>query len=225
MLKSRFILFLILSNILLNPISNANQHNNNTCDYTPFTTQRVGSAYTWTLTSKLAQILRAAEQRYGQRNHQWTLLGIEFTRDKQPQVWYPYAQQGEQFMIVQLTQAARCNPEIALFQLSHEVIHLLSPLGGKTPSNVFEEGLASYFSLQTLQKQGYRIRTDYIANKAYRAAYQTIVRLYTAHPNSDAIIKILRKEVKTFKQLTPQQLHTAFPNIDAALVQQLLRPF
>jgi len=225
MIKLRLIFFFMLSNILFNPISTADQHKNNACDYTPFSTQRTGRAYTWTLTSKFAQILRSAEHRYGQRNHRWTVLGIEFSTDKQPKVWYPYAQQGEKFIIVQLTQKARCHPETALFQLSHEVIHLLAPLGGRASSNVFEEGLASYFALATLKKQGYRVTDHYIADKDYQAAYQAIATLYTLHPNSDAIIKTLRKEVSTFKQLSPPQLHTAFPKADAALVQQLLQPF
>jgi len=223
--KNGLILFFALSNLLLNPLSHADQHKKPLCSYEPFITQRSGDSYTWTLTSKLAQILLNAEQRYGQRNQHWTVVGIEFSTDKQPKVWYPYAQQGEKFIIVQLTQAARCNPEIALFQLSHEVIHLLSPIGGRTQSNVFEEGLASYFALETLKKQGYKITDNYIVNKDYQAAYQAIKRLYTLHPNSDAIIKTLRKNVTTFKQLTSQQLQQAFPKISTALAQQLLHSF
>jgi hypothetical protein len=225
-LKLSLILCCILSNLLLNPLSYADQNKTTLCRNDPFMAQGTGdNAYTWTLTSKLAQILRSAEQRYGQRNQRWTLLGIEFSNDKQPKVWYPYAQQGEKFIIVQLTQAARCNPEIALFQLSHEVIHLLSPIGGRTQSNVFEEGLASYFSLETLKKQGYKVTDNYIVNKDYQAAYQAIASLYRLHPNSDTVIKNLRKEIITFKQLTPQQLQEAFPKISRILVQQLLHSF
>ena len=226
MIKHALIVLFIFSNLLISSVSYADQDEQHGCN-DPFITSATKNGYTWTLTSKFAQILREAERRYGQRRHLWTLLGIEFTTDKQPKVWYPYAQQGEKFIIVQLTQKARCNPREALFQLSHEVIHLLSPIGGGIQSNVFEEGLASYFAIESLKKQGYHIKKldRYISHSHYQAAYQAIASLYNTYPQSDAIIATLRQQVTTFKQLSPQQLQHAFPKISLTLIQQLLRPF
>ena len=183
-----------------------------------------GSGYTWTLTSRLAQALREAEKRYGERDKKWTILGVEFTAEKQPQVWYPYSGDNENFIIVQLTQHASCNDKKALFQLSHEVIHLLSPAGGNVESTVLEEGLATYFSIQYLKQQGFDISPDYISSTSYQDAYAAVETLYNTYDNADSLIEQLRLEYSTLG-LNKQQIMDVITGIDDGLAERLSAKF
>ncbi len=46
------------------------------------------SGYTYTLASRLGQVLDLAEARFGPRDPTFVILGVEF-RDGVPQVWFP----------------------------------------------------------------------------------------------------------------------------------------
>ena len=185
----------------------------------------ISHGFTWTLTSRLAQALREAEKRYGERDHHWTILGVEFTANGQPQVWYPFSNDDEKFIIVQLTQKASCDDKEALFQLSHEVIHLLSPTGGDQQASVFEEGLAAYFSIQFLNQQNFQASKDYIQTTGYKEAYEAVAMLYQQEEDVDKKIEILRLENNGLSNISKAQFMQAFPNIDEGLAEQLAGKF
>jgi hypothetical protein len=63
--------------------------------------RRWEKGYTWTLPSRLGEMLALATQMFGPRDHGYTLLGIEFVADN-PRLWYP----GEKDIIIQLDFAA-----------------------------------------------------------------------------------------------------------------------
>lgn len=186
-----------------------------------------GSGYTWTLTSRLAQALKEAEKRYGERDKKWTILGVEFTANKQPQIWYPYSGDNENFIIVQLSQNASCNDKEALFQLSHEVVHLLSPAGGNVKSTVLEEGVATYFSIQYLKKQGFDVSEDYISTAKYKDAYTAVEALYKTYGEAEAnqFIEQFRLEYPTLSSISKQQIMDVIPNIDESLAERLATVF
>jgi hypothetical protein len=221
-INQMFILFVVI--VFLYGSNSYAKNINKSCDNT-FTAYTTPQGYTWTLTSRMLQILRVAEQHYGKRDKKWTLAGVEFSTEKQPKIWYPYSQQNEKFIIIQLTPKARCNLRESLFQLSHEVIHLLSPAGGDKQTTVLEEGLASYFSINYLKQQGYTVSPQFIADNNYQTAYQAIAALYAAYPNTGQLIKKLRQQFSTFKQITPQKLQQSFPNIPSTMIKKLLSPF
>ena len=102
------------------------------------------SGYTWSHTTILGDLLFTAERKYGARDKSWTILGIEIC-GLHPQIRYPRSSEGARFVSVMLSDAARMNPRQAVFQLAHEVIHLLAPLGrrGELADN---NGEAAYFS-------------------------------------------------------------------------------
>ncbi|MGZ3525685.1 MAG: hypothetical protein ACXU9L_12910, partial [Thermodesulfobacteriota bacterium] len=98
-----------------------------------------GCAYTFTLASHLGQMLEMAEQRFGPRDRSYTILGFEF-RAGLPQIWFP----GDGMnVIVQLDSSSMNDPNLPLFQMAHECIHLLTPVLSANAS-VLEEGLATY---------------------------------------------------------------------------------
>jgi hypothetical protein len=86
--------------------------------------------WTWTLASRLGHILRTAQELYGPRDPNYTILGVEFGGDI-PQLWYP----GDcGHVVVQINPACATDMNRACFQMAHEAIHLLSPSGG--PSTI-----------------------------------------------------------------------------------------
>lgn len=48
----------------------------------------IDGGYTWTLASLLGDMLTEAQNRYGERDLNYTILGIEFSPHG-PQIWYP----------------------------------------------------------------------------------------------------------------------------------------
>jgi hypothetical protein len=97
-----------------------------------------GSGYTWTLSSRLGEMLRLAEERFGPRDPTYTLLGFEFAGEY-PQLWFP----GDcRHIVIQLTPECATDTIQACYQLSHECVHLLAPSDGRNANNL-EEGLAT----------------------------------------------------------------------------------
>jgi len=85
------------------------------------------SGWTFTLATRLGHMLRIAEERYGQRDGSYTILGVEFTEGV-PQLWYP---DNVDDIAIQLNVTCLHEPHRAYYQLAHECIHLLSPTGDK----------------------------------------------------------------------------------------------
>jgi hypothetical protein len=86
-------------------------------------------------------MLRLAEEKFGERDRSYTILGIEYSEDI-PRTWYP----GNcKHIAIQLGPNARSDMNQALFHLAHETIHLLAPTGSGG-ANILEEGLATHFS-------------------------------------------------------------------------------
>lgn len=185
---------------------------------------RTDVGFTWTVVSRLSEILNNAEKRYGKRDQSWTLLGVEFTNLKQPEIWYPYISKNRKHLIIQLTKSASKDEKKALFQLSHEVIHLLSP-AGKEGSSVFEEGLATYFSIENMKTLNYDIDERYIADKKYIQAYKLIDNLYKNFPNTEDRIKTLRGQVKRIGDITPEQFSYAFTGLNKKYATLLAKKY
>ncbi len=186
--------------------------------------KRTDVGFTWTVVSRLSDILNNAEQRYGKRDQSWTLLGVEFTNLDQPEIWYPFISKNRKHLIIQLTKSASKNEKEALFQLSHEVIHLLSP-AGKEGSTVFEEGLATYFSIANMKTLNYDIDENYIAEKKYKQAYKLIDNLYKNFPNTEDRIKTLRGQVKRIRDITPEQFSYAFTGLNKKYATLLAKKY
>jgi hypothetical protein len=183
-----------------------------------FHTQRFqgegGGGYTYTLTQKLGEYLREAERRYGQRNMEWTILGIEFSGDAPP-VWFPY---NEKLISIILTDSAAMNTEQALFQIAHEVIHLLEP-SHVSPTTVFEEGLATFFA----HEMSARDQLGLISGvQPYLEAETALKKLFAVH--EDAVRSIRRTE-RTFFNLSEEGILRACPNVSADLAKKLSQRF
>ena len=71
--------------------------------------------YTWTIASRLGETIHLAEEFFGERDTNYTILGVEFVSSEQPQIWYPG---NRKHIIIQLTKESLLNEFQAFFQLS-----------------------------------------------------------------------------------------------------------
>ncbi|MBA3867566.1 MAG: hypothetical protein H0X30_00275 [Anaerolineae bacterium] len=178
-----------------------------------------GGGYTWTLASRLGQILQMAQERFGQRDLYYTILGVEFI-DGIPQVWYPGSHSGRKDIIIQLSLECLADPMRSCYQLAHESIHLLSPTGGKA-ATVLEEGLATYFSAYYMREK--MAAPDWHSNmKCYAEAQAMTEALLKIDPDA---IKKLRVEQPTISAMSADLLLRFYPALGVDLAERLTTRF
>jgi hypothetical protein len=146
------------------------------------------NGYGFSLTTLLGHFLSIAEMKYGPRNKNWTILGIEFCGEI-PHVWYP-GNMG--YISIMLADMARLNPAEAIFELAHEVVHLLSPNGGG-PAKTIEEGVATIFAHQNSPIRG--------GQASYLEAERLVKELLAI---DDHAIRKLREKRPAFSDFTPE---------------------
>ena len=181
-------------------------------------TQRLpnGNRYTWTLASRLSDMLNMAEELFGQRDHSYTILGIEFVADG-PRIWYPG---NRQHVIIQLTLSAAKNMSQACYQMAHETVHLLAPTGGQNANN-FEEGVACYFAdlyMKDVVKNPYPPPSL----PSYKRALELVAPLLDA---DISCVYRLRNQQPSFSKISREQISTTFPNLTSDDVDFLTRKF
>jgi len=169
--------------------------------------------YRFTLTTLLSTMLNDAEQLFGPRDMSYTPVGIEYHGDR-PKIWYPGT---NKHISIILTDNAREDTAQAIFQLAHEVVHILSPTNGSN-APVIEEGLSALFQERANQIYNLNLR---LVSQPYIQATQFANGLLKGQPN---IIKTLRKIEPTFSKWTPRFL-VAEGNISLKLAEQLCEPF
>lgn len=182
-------------------------------------------SYTWSTATRLGDMLAFAERRYGPRDPSWTLLGVEFAAVRAPQVWYPNFGAGHQTIVVQITESAARDEKKALFQMSHEVVHVLSPLGPGGKASMLEEGLATYNSIDYLRAAGFDISPSYVSAESYEAAYWLIIELEAVQPDFADRIKAMRSTGKKLSSLSAAELRSAMPGLSTALANRLVAEF
>jgi hypothetical protein len=96
-----------------------------------------------TLTTLFGDLLNKAEERYGERDKNWTPLGIEFVKGI-PEIWRMGIEKKKYFCI-RLSHHTANDPALAIYDLAHETIHALGPVL-KEETKVIEEGLATMFA-------------------------------------------------------------------------------
>lgn len=47
------------------------------------------NGYMWTIVSRLGDMFNKAEELFGVRDKEYTILGIELANNSQPQIWFP----------------------------------------------------------------------------------------------------------------------------------------
>ncbi|CUX55759.1 conserved hypothetical protein [Agrobacterium tumefaciens str. CFBP 5621] len=154
--------------------------------------------------SEIAEhLLAKAELAFGPRDADWTFSGVtEWSRG--PQVLYP----NDKEAMIGSSPGADADECKLLFQLAHEVVHLLSPNQGQSDAMMIEEGAAVWFSIYgpefpIADYQGRAL--DHIRTHAgtqnYRCALDLHTDLDAVYSNS---IRALRAARPRFYEMTPE---------------------
>jgi len=173
---------------------------------------RVDGCVSMTITSKLGQILNAAEEKYGQRDYSYTILGVEFNQDGRPRIWYP----GDcKHVVIQISMNCIHDMNRAVFQVAHEAIHCLCPTGSKMV-NVLEEGLANLFSIEYAFANGHGLWEA--SEKEYSDASELVRQLLSFDTE---IIKKLRAIQPTISFIDKDLILKVNPNVPENLAEKL----
>lgn len=173
------------------------------------------SIYTWTLASRLGQMLRLAEAQFGERDLFYTILGVEFIEGG-PQISY---RSNYKHIVIQLGFECLDKPDRAYYQLAHECVHLLSPTGGRN-ATVLEEGLATYFSEQYIHD--YFGVNWHSSMESYETASVLAQRLLMLDPDA---IKHLRREEPVISKISKELLLKHYPALGEEVAGKLAEPF
>ena len=175
----------------------------------------IEGGFSWTLTTRLGQMLRMAEDEFGARDKSYTILGIEF-QESGPQIWYP---ESCGHIAIQLSTSAIGDAPRACYQLAHECVHLLSPQGGRS-ANTLEEGLATVFSGRYVKNSfGVQFNPDL---RGYTEAAELAQALVSHNPDA---IKVLRADEPVISKITRGQIMSLFPSLGEDLATRLSAPF
>ena len=174
------------------------------------------SGYTWTLASRLGEMLHMAEELFGARDCSYTILGIEFGPDNS-RIWYP---ESRRHIIIQLALPAATNISQACYQMAHETVHLLAPSGGRNANN-FEEGVACYFAADYM-KCKFNQPNWSPTLPSYRCALEIIA------PRLDediGCIRRLRNNQPSFRKMSKEAVSSEFPQLTSEDVDFLMSTF
>ena len=172
------------------------------------------SGYTYTLTTRLADIINKVEEKYGPRDQSWTILGVEFGPGTVPQIWYPFNQK---FLAVQLTHHALNDQFLATWQLAHEAVHFLAPT---RRAKVIEEGAATVFQQDYGRSEFGRL--GQICDPRYLRAEALVRELLDVDPDA---IKRLRVIEPSFSHMTAASFEHAEIELRDGLLTELLEEF
>ena len=179
-------------------------------------TQCLPNGYTWTLASRLGDMIYMAEELFGPRDQLYTILGIEFVADG-PRIWYPG---DRKHIIIQLGPSAATDMSQACYQMAHETIHLLAPSGGQNTNN-FEEGIACYFAAYYMKNK--LNEPDW---RPTLPSYKRALQLITSRLDEDIYcIRRLRESQPSFPKMSKEAISAEFPNLTSDNVDFLTRKF
>lgn len=181
-----------------------------------FVAQPIPGGYTWTLASRLGQMVRIAQDLYGSRDQSYTLIGVEFSEDG-PQLWYP---ENIRNVVIQLSIACLTEPYRAMYQLAHECVHLLSPSGGRN-ATVLEEGLATHFQEMYVREVSGQAGWHSVM-PSYKAARDTVERLLGLDREA---VKRLRERQPFMPRIGADLILAMYPDIEEEEAFQLASRF
>ncbi len=164
-----------------------------------------------------------AEELFGERDQSWHILPPMFVTGY-PHTFY-VDHSSYNLVMIKLSENAREKWTFALYQLAHEVIHLLNPRPGCKANNL-EEGVACAFSYYVQRRCG--IAMPRFVNHNH-PAYEYVHDFVKQLPKGDiAGAKRIRQEMPTgrsFSGVSSVNLKRIFPGIRTELAEELTRKF
>jgi len=173
--------------------------------------------YTQTLVTYALYYLREAESLFGPETTDYVYGGIELINGPSG-VSYPYSN----FVVIQLSTDTATDFDLGIYQIAHEVIHVLFADGKESTSNL-EEGLAIYFSILVTHRDTNSgvLANSLSSSSKYFHSYELVRKLLEIRPT--AIIE-LRKIQPVLGKITENDFLQANLNIPEDLIKELLGP-
>lgn len=139
----------------------------------------------------------------------------------------PYDKSRKAYMIIINLAAAEQNYKDGIFQLSHEIVHLLSPVKDqeKEAVNYLEEGMATYFSklITDRDTDDNEFAANAISQKEqYHQAYKLYFELHQIDENA---VKKLREVNPSIPSLSREDFIKAGLELEDDFVNLLLKKF
>ena len=179
-------------------------------------TSKENKATRSTMASRLGEMLIVAENLFGQRDHRYTFLGIEFTNDA-PHIHF----EPNKNMIMQLHMGAMLEPMETYAEMAHECIHLLSPCPQR-PVTILEEGIAEVFAYIYMRDTMKHELKPKPPGTAYHEAAELVAMLMSINPYG---IKQMREEEPTISLITKSLIWKHYPMLDEGVAARLARTF
>ena len=186
-----------------------------------FSSTPIPGGGTCTLTTYFGDMLSKAETLYGPRLLDWTPIGVEFFDGTTPHIWFPG---GRKQVCIRLTMGGLENLEEALWQLSQEIVHVLSPT---EKANNLEEGLATHFALTQSPS------TDFVLLQQHKQSMEAATCAYSV-PLKDCrellsrdpeVIKRLRAKEPYLSKITAKLILDELPNLPRDIADRLACAF
>jgi hypothetical protein len=175
--------------------------------------------YNYTLTTKALALWDEAQILYGQKTGDFVYGGIEFLESDGPRTYFLF----NKYVVICLDKNTATDLTEGYFELSHEVIHLLSPVNGLPASNL-EEGLATYFSKFITDRDSFNptYASAIIARSKYFRTFELVSQLLVFRP--DAILE-LRKIQPVISRIAYADFVAAGIHFPKTLIDELVLPF
>jgi len=173
------------------------------------------------------QYLAEAEEMFGPKTS-YGYVGLAYHKFAPRTLLYSKnTETGKNFYQVELYRKALDDRKDGIFQLSHEVVHLLSPVEQTEGNevNYLEEGMATYFSklITEQETQDYDLYPSVLKKSPkYPKAYLLYTSLIAADQNA---VKKLRAITPVIANIKPQDFTKAGLNVDPKLIETLLAKF
>lgn len=180
-------------------------------------THEIPHGFSWTLASRLGDMLVEAEKFFGPRNKDYTILGIEFC-ESGPRIWYPKSAKN---IVIQLSDEAMDSELLALYQLAHECVHLILPTGNDQ-STVLEEGMAVYFSWWYLENVFHHYGKEVTNDGFYFKAGELVERMML---EDQSIFLKLREAHGENWRVTPEEIAELCPVLSPREIKVLVMSF
>ena len=174
----------------------------------------------WTLASRLGDMLDMAEKLFGGRDTSYTLLGIQF-QSKDPE--FGIVENIVSISLSNLTCGLLQTCREACYQMAQETVHLLAPTGDRNANNL-EEGVSCYFADYYMMDR--RNSKSLNGAQCLPKNYERALALVKPRLDDDIdCVRRIRENQPSFQDMTKEDISAEFPNLESEDVDFLISKF
>lgn len=173
------------------------------------------------MTDLARELIIEAENRYGSSDDTYQFMGVVADPDG-PRIRFGIP--NDKMIYIAISSASLAYENQAMYQIAHEVIHLLAP-NRNPPTTLFEEGLAVWFSIfvpNFPSKEYQSLALSHLRTNPSAANYRLALDLFNEVQGvePEAARKIRAKKPQLYN-LTSSDVIEAIPTISKALADRI----